>query len=421
MDAKQARELVKSEWDTLVGLTVDLVRAPTENRIPHGDEINGQKILADFFSGCAVDIDSFEPDKVSGISDHPDWWRGRDYTDRPNLIVTRRATSKGGRSLVFNGHMDTVTRAPLPWKSGDPFSGAVRDGKLFGRGSYDMKAGVAACAMVIKIIAEKGIETGGDIILQSVVDEENAGANGTLAAILKGHVGALAIIPEPTNLKVCPQTRGGQVFELIAEGAGGVAYGGETIRNPISTLSEAIVMLGQYETDINAKPHPGLFATECHPRDLVFSKLMAGDSPGGNIGIPIEARVEFFIQTLPGMIEGELHGELRQALAPMLSNNAAPLRLEPTSRYLSGADTPADNVGVITLLEALTAVTGKTQNTAGATFGGDGYLFNKWTSTPSVHLGPLGGNAHGSDEFVDLESLEILTTTLLMHAVNWSL
>ena len=108
MDAKQARELVKSEWDTLVGLTVDLVRAPTENRIPRGDEVRGQKVLADFFAGCAVEIDSFRPDQVPGITDHPDWWRGRDYTDRPNLVVTRRATSPGGRALVFNGHMDTV-------------------------------------------------------------------------------------------------------------------------------------------------------------------------------------------------------------------------------------------------------------------------------------------------------------------------
>lgn len=420
MDAKQARELVKSEWDTLVGLTVDLVRAPTENRIPHGDEARGQKVLADFFAGCAVEIDSFRPDQVPGITDHPDWWRGRDYTDRPNLVVTRRATSPGGRALVFNGHMDTVTRAPLPWQSGDPFSGKVRDGKLFGRGSYDMKAGIAACAMVIKIIAEQGIETGGDILLQSVVDEENAGANGTLAAILRGHVGALAIIPEPTNLKVCPQTRGGQVFELIAEGAGGVAYGGETICNPISTLAEAIGLLGRYEADINARPHPGLFASERHPRDLVFSKLMAGDSPGGNIGIPVEARSEFFIQTLPGMTEAELHGELHDALALMLSNAAAPLRLEASSRYLSGADTPAENAGVVALLGALEAVTGEPQSATGATFGGDGYLFNKWTSTPSVHLGPRGGNAHGPDEFVDLESLEILTVALLLHAVKWS-
>ncbi len=147
---------------------------------------------------------------------------------------------------------------------------------------------------------------------------------------------------------------------------------------------------------------------------------MAGDSPGGNIGIPVEARAEFFIQTLPGMTEAELHGELQAALAPVLSNTTAPVRLEPTSRYLSGADTSPENAGVVALREALEAVTGETQSATGATFGGDGYLFNKWTSTPSVHLGPRGGNAHGPDEFVDLESLEILTAALLLHAVKWS-
>jgi acetylornithine deacetylase len=421
MRIDQAKELVRKHRDDLVGLTIDLVRTPTENRIPDGTEAAGQRVLKQFFQSTPVEFDEFEPDAVAGAVDHPDWWPGRNYKGRPNLVVTRRATGSGGRSLVFNGHMDTVTSAPLPWPSGDPFSGRVDNGRLYGRGSYDMKAGVAACATVIKILVDHNIETRGDVLLQSVVDEENAGANGTLAAILRGHTGDLAIIPEPTNLAVCPETRGGQVFELVASGKGGVAYAGETVVNPIVTLAEAIARLRDYEVSINKGPHPGLYAVESHPRDLVFSKLSAGDRPGGNIGIPVAASAEFFIQTLPGMTEQQLHDELRSWLGKLLvEDSETGLRLVPTSRYLSGAATPQDHPGVQLLLSALGDATGVASRAAGATFGGDGYLFNKWSSTPSVHLGPKGGNAHGQDEFVELDSLFTLTETLLLAAVRWS-
>ncbi|MDW6023657.1 M20/M25/M40 family metallo-hydrolase [Mesorhizobium sp. BAC0120] len=419
MQPSKAKQLVERYRSQLIDLTVALVKMPTENKVPSGTEARGQAVLQEFLAPLAgVSIDQFEPDAVEGAVAHPDWWPGRDYAGRPNLVATLPGAGNG-RSLVFNGHMDTVTRAPLPWETGDPFSGLIRGNKLYGRGSYDMKAGVAACATVLKILADEAIALPGSVILQSVVDEENAGANGTLAAILRGHVGDLAIIPEPTNMEVCPHTRGGQVFNLIAKGQGGVAYGGETTVNPIVLLAEAIRRLQAYEDSINTRVHPGLFAGERHPRDLVVSKIAAGDEPGGNIGVPVVATAEFFIQTLPGMTEAELQSELRAALGDLLVQNGGAVELQPASRYLSGADTPVDHDGVAVLLSAYDDLSGRRHEPVGATFGGDGYLFNRYSAGPSLHFGPRGGNAHGPDEFVEIDSLTELTEVLLLTAIRW--
>ncbi|MBX3567102.1 MAG: M20/M25/M40 family metallo-hydrolase [Rhizobiaceae bacterium] len=422
IEPAQARELVREFRSDLLALAVDLVRTPTENRAPYGDEAAGQRVLKAFFADTGVEIDEFEPTQVAGIEQHEAWWPGRDYQDRPNVVVTLPGHGNG-RSLVFNGHMDTVGRAPLPWRTGDPFSGHVDGDRLYGRGGYDMKGGVAACATVIKILASKGIQLPGRILLHSVVDEENAGANGTLACLLRGHTGDLGIIPEPTNMQVCPHTRGGQVFHLRARGQGGVAYAGERTVNPAVLIARAILRLQEYETEINAtRPAKGLYRNSPHPRDLVMAKIAAGDlSEGGNIGIPVEAFAEFFVQTLPGMDEAALRAELDQALKHLLvARDGGELHLERASRYLFGADTPVDHPGVVEVLGACRDLLQQDIEPTGANFGGDGYLFNRYFDTPTVHLGPSGGNAHGPDEWVSVESLVSLTEVLLLTASRWT-
>src|SRR5699024_7446170 len=104
-----------------------------------------------------------------------------------------------------------------------PYGGKIIDGKLYGRGATDMKGGNIALMIVLDAIQSLNIKLKGDVIFQSVVEEESGGA-GTLDAILKGYKADAAIIPEPTNMKLFPKQQGSKWFRLHVTGR--TAHGG---------------------------------------------------------------------------------------------------------------------------------------------------------------------------------------------------
>src|SRR5207237_394650 len=147
-----------------------------------------------------------------GLATHPLYWPGRPYTTRPNVAAVRKGTGNG-KSLILSGHIDTVPAGSEPWTR-NPFSGEIEGNHLYGRGSNDMKAGVATNLFVTEIIAELGVELAGDLTVETVVDEEFGGVNGTLAGRLAGYVADAAIISEPTALRICPAQRGGRTVDI---------------------------------------------------------------------------------------------------------------------------------------------------------------------------------------------------------------
>src|ERR1051325_1881836 len=134
------------------------------------------------------------------------FWPGRHYSHRPNVGAVRKGTG-GGRSLVLSGHIDPVPAGSGPWTR-LPFGGAVEGNRLYGRGSNDMKAGVASNLFVAEALSMLGVQLAGDLPFESVVDEEFGGVNGTLAGRLMGFNADAAVISEPTALRISPAQRG---------------------------------------------------------------------------------------------------------------------------------------------------------------------------------------------------------------------
>ena len=122
------------------------------------------------------------------------------------MVAVLKGTG-GGKSIILNGHIDVVPVGDEQnWKQ-DPFSGHIEAGKLYGRGSTDMKGGTVSLLMALEALIALGIRLKGDVIFQSVIEEESGGA-GTLAAVLRGYQADGAIIPEPTNMKIFPEAAG---------------------------------------------------------------------------------------------------------------------------------------------------------------------------------------------------------------------
>ncbi len=130
------------------------------------------------------------------------------------LNVVARTGKRDGRSLLLNGHTDTV---PPQLGSQMPVS-TIRDGKLFGLGTVDMKAGAAAMTCAFLELAKKETELNGEVILVLVGDEENGGANGTKATLEVGVKADYVVIGEPTNLKICLGQKSALQLEISANG-----------------------------------------------------------------------------------------------------------------------------------------------------------------------------------------------------------
>jgi acetylornithine deacetylase len=121
--------------------------------------------------------------------------------------------------------VDTLPKGSAPWTK-DPFGGTVEGNRVFGRGTNEMKGGVATNLFVLEALHQLKIRLTGDLVFESVIDEEFGGANGTLAGRLMGFNADAAILSEPSFLRICPAQRGGRIAHLTMRAAGGVLVEG---------------------------------------------------------------------------------------------------------------------------------------------------------------------------------------------------
>jgi len=422
---EDVNRLVEDYRGEILRVTQELVRIPSENIAPRGYEKKAQDYIQNFLKRAEVEVDVFTPYEVEGLQEHQAFFPGRDYTDRPNVVALRRGKGNG-HSLIFSSHVDVVSPKPLPWKTGDPYSGKLEEGKIFGRGSFDMKGGLVATLFVLKILSDNNVELRGDVIVESVVDEENGGSNGTLASRVKGYNADVAIIPEPTLLEICPACKGGRYYKVETKGVAGTGYGGEKISNPIYLLSPLIQAVEEFEKTINSnvKTDP-LFQEDEKPRPVILDKIQAGDlDPGGNIGIPDQAWFTVFMNFLlehenPDAADEEFYDFLDQSIRNDERFHGFKPIYTALSRYLYPFKSDPDHPVVKILSRGVQQFLGSPPVVRGAKFACDGFIFKKYFNTETYVMGPRGGNAHAQDEYVLSEDLVSLTKVFLTTTLEW--
>lgn len=413
--------------DELVELTRRLIQIPTENKPPTGYEKKGQEYIAEKYSELNAELDVFLPTEAKGIEDHPGYHRGRDYEDRHNVVA--RLTGSGGRSLILSGHMDTSPKEPLPWGKHGPFSGNVEDGKIYGRGGFDMKGGLAAAFIAAKAVLEAGVQLKGDLILESVVDEEYGGANGTLACRLRGYEADAAILTECSSLAICPATRGDKNLKITVTGVPGMPYTGYEPTNPVYGMARIIEALRAYEIARNERTerHP-LYVDEDIPLPVLIKKLKAGEvEPDGALGLPMDCWLLVGPQFYPGTTEEEFDKEFQDFVTtvvekdPMLAGNPPKISTgEPHIRRVVEPSEIDRNHPIVKEVEsAFGRATGRKGVVKGAPFPCDAFIFTKYSRTPVLVFGPAGANAHAPDEYVTMESLVDLAKTLALTVASW--
>jgi acetylornithine deacetylase len=419
---------VVSRWvddhaEDLLHLAEALIRFPSENQAPKGFEKECQAFVAETMRGLNVELDIFEPPEVPGLLGHPIFWPGRDYHDRPNVVGTWRGTNPGaGRSLLFSSHADVVMAS----KGGRfrPYEPVREGGKLYGRGSNDMKGGLAASLVMVRCLQELGIRLNGDLIVESVVDEEMGGSNGTLASRLRGHNADACIVAEPNGMMVSPAHRGGCVWEISLKGSPGMPFGSENLINPAYGIAHLVVAIEEWEKARNSHISPPPVYAAAPGLPVVLSRVVADDFESGTgDSVPSQARLEVWLEEYPGTTFQEHYdnfiGHLKQVAGQTPVIQKCEMQVKQVTRFLPGSAIPADHPIVTEVCREYAQVMGQVPDLRGAPFACDVYVFNLYSPTPCVLLGPRGGNAHAPDEWVQIQDLVDLTKIFAQTAVGW--
>lgn len=392
----------------LIATAQALVRIPTEQHPPGGEEAEGQRFVQERLAELGAEVDVFMLDEVPGLRQHPAFFptingRERLFANRPDVVGVFRG-SGGGRSALFSTHIDTVPAGP-GWSAGTPFGGEIVDGRLYGRGSYDTKCALASHQFAVRCLREVGAELRGDVFVESVVDEEYGGSHGVLAARLRGYNADIAINSEPTHLQVCPAHRGGREAYLRFQGDAGMAYAGEKQVDPILALARAVVAIKDFDRARNqAATVPDLYRDEPNLPFYLDQIGGGGTTYEEAVGTPAETYLHFWAETFEGTTGEEFDRALTDRIVQELDGHADTAgqrpRLVPTIRYLPGSSMPLGHPALGVLREAYEGLTGRPFRLRGAPFACDAYVFNLYSPTPALILGPGGGGAHAADEYV---------------------
>ncbi|MGH9845375.1 MAG: M20/M25/M40 family metallo-hydrolase [Blastocatellia bacterium] len=407
----------------LVQTIRELVQIPSENTPPTGAELECQRYVHRRLEGLGLKSELYELADVPGLTEHPVFRHQREYRNRPNVEACWPGAG-GGRSLLLSGHIDTVPEGSEAWTR-DPFGGEVEGNRLYGRGSNDMKGGIAAALVAVEALKEAGVKLRGDLLVETIVDEEFGGVNGTLAGRLRGHNADAAIICEPSQQMLCPAQTGGRIVHItLRSGAEGILYEGEAQARVVDQLHYLLGEIKAFERKRSEAPVHALYRDCAEPTPAWVTKIHAGgwgtEEP---ITIPTTCKIELYWQQMPGeelaAIEGEFFDWFDAAIAARPDLFAIRPELEFPIVWLPGSAIDERRDLVTELGETFEQVTGAKPLVRGIGGPCDMFVFHQHFHTPALLFGPRGGNTHAPDEWVELDSAQATVETLAQFICRW--
>lgn len=412
--------------DEIVRVVQDLIRIPSQNTPPVGEELACQQYVANYLQQLGLAVDMYEPTEVPELETHPGYWPGREYRNRPNVSATMPGLG-GGRSLLLTGHMDTVALGESIW-SAPPFAAEIRNGRLYGLGAIDMKGAMGAMLVLVKAIVEQQIPLLGDLSYESVVDEEEAGVNATIAGRLRHGPMDAAIIPEGTNLQIHPAARGALIADFLFSSTQGtwleVGTGEEGGADVVQQMGLFLTHLDDLRARRRSHPAHPLYESYPDPVPVQVTKVYAGGwGSQVPIAVPPEGRIELIAQAMPGEERAQVLQEVEEWLDGLVQRYPQAFSTRPQMRFrlrwMEPTAMDPDHPLVIALAGSVTQITSDQPGILGAPYACDLFALHRFFNMPGVIFGPGGANAHAADEYVELESLFTFWESLLLFVMQW--
>jgi acetylornithine deacetylase len=401
-----------------------IIRFPSENHPPYGDEREIQLFISDECQSSGFFVDMFLPDEIPQIQEHPYWLPGRKYLNERKNVVSVWKGSGQGRSILLSGHCDVAPADEEKWKIGKPYRPVVKDGKLYGRGSCDQKGGLAAAFWAIKILKELDFKPKGDIIFESIVDEEFAGGNGALASRLKGYNADFAILTEPSNKNIYIGSIGAFLGEVLLSGKGSLPFFDKAVPNPLNGISKVIKYFEEWEKywqSLNSHP---LYLGQDQKLMVVLYKINSKkDNDPIQMGIPQEIGLSWITWCYPGMDEQTFYSIFNKFWDEKLQVDTD-LKLfdfvnKPTYHLVRPWEMSEKSKGVKELTETIKTYSDREPVITGAPFSCDMAIYGDVGKMPTVILGPEGGNLHTNDEWVLVDDIFNLIGIYMLFINNW--
>lgn len=432
MESKDARQAVSREIDemreeilsTLTDLVQTMSITPKYPGLEYDDIVGGETRCNELLrptleaAGATIDMWAEEP--------------GRD-----NLVGVVPGAGEG-RSLILNGHIDTVPAGdPDTWKWGNPWSGRIENGRLYGLGSADMKAGVVSMTKAAEALRRAGVSLNGDLIVESVVGEETMDHEcGVTATVKRGYRADAAIVTEPTGFPGAPSiapcspgvfwlrvTVPGKATHvmvrgnLIWPGGAGEEYGVNAVDKGVYVYQAMRKLEEEWGM---TKTHP-LFAPGHFNLGV---NLLVGRPPGPMVPfiVPHECVLDYIVIYPPDDDPDGIQDEVKGFLQGVFDRDSWLARHRPTLEWLHhwpAYDTSVDHPICTTVMSAHESAVGRSAAVQGFPAVDDATYLEKG-GMPSISFGP--GNvmkAHAVDEYVDcdevIEACKVYATT----AIDW--
>jgi acetylornithine deacetylase len=323
---------------------------------------------------------------------------------RPSVVGVLRGTGHG-RRLMLNGHLDTVGVEGMD----EPFSGRVENGRVYGRGSQDMKGSLTACFAAVKALVDSGTRLAGDVVVAAVADEEHASI-GTADIATRVPVDG-AIVTEPTDLEVCTAHKG---FVWVEVKTHGVAAHGSRFQDGI----DANLRMGRFLHELD-RLEQSLRARSPHP--LVGPPSLHAATIAGGTGLSTysaSCKLEIERRTIPGETEGQVLAELTE-LTDRLARADPTFRATVTSLFARDSfEARADSPLAEAVDRAAKAVLGTVPKRLGKSGWMDSALLAA-AGADTLVFGPSGAGLHGAVEWVDLESVVKASAVLAATAIEY--
>ncbi len=367
-----------------------------------GNEQGVQDIVIERLKQLQLEVDVWVP-RYDELVKHPYFVASRNsYDGSPNVVGVLLGQG-GGKSIILNGHIDVVPEGDVTKWNQQPFSGHIENNKMYGRGTTDMKGGNVSLLLALESIIQCGIKLKGDVIFQSVIEEESGGV-GTLATLMRGYKADAAIIPEPTNMKLFIKQQGSMWFRVTVEGRsahGGTRYEGVSAIDKAWKVYDAIMKL---ETKRNAAIDDPLYQHISIPLPINVGKIQGGSWPSS---VPDLVTLEGRIGVGPHEEMNEVKKQLTACLKEVSDQDEwlheHPARLE----FFGGQWVPnfveRDHPFVDVLVDNFESLYNKKITIEASPWGTDGGLLGKVGGIPTLIIGPGETKvAHYPNEFIDL-------------------
>ena len=422
MSISTAEERVLEAIDeaALVQEVVDLIRVPSITGTDAESELQHRHAEQLRELGFAVDAWKFDLDDLYAHPGFPgvEVERHEGY----GVVGTIGGAATGqdaAPALVLQGHVDVVPTGDLDkWVDRDPWSGAIRDGIVHGRGACDMKAGAAANLAVARAIVASGVVLERPFAVHSVVSEEDGGL-GAFATMLRGHRGDSAVLTEPTSGRLVIANAGALTFELRI--AGRAAHGSTRLEghSAIEAFLPVHAALLELERERNADPDP-LFTTTGLPYPISIGTVRAGDWASSVPDLLVaEGRLGVRLDEAPADARASLESAVARVAGsdPWLRDHPVEVSW-PGGQFASGRIDGAHPF-IDEIADAIADVEGRPTERVAAPYGSDLRLYAGIGGIPTLHYGPGDVRfAHAPREQVPVAELVQVTRSLAVLAAR---